>query len=99
MVKLAFETTNNEVLVVGLSIAETLGAIEVNVKVDSQVAVNQVLRAYTAKDKKLKKYMQLIWEKSDWFCHFSIKQIQRESNNIAYKLARATSSMEEPALP
>lgn len=46
MIKLAFETTNNEAeyeaLLVGLEVAELLGAIEVEVKADSQVVVNQV---------------------------------------------------------
>lgn len=47
MEKLNFRTTNNEAeyegLVAGLSIAEALEAIEVEVKADSQVLINQVL--------------------------------------------------------
>lgn len=80
-------------------IVEILGDTEVEVKVDSHVVVNQVLEAYTTKCKKLKKYMQLIWEKRDQFCHFRIKQIPSESNNIVDKLARAASGMEDLALP
>ncbi|XP_041003985.1 uncharacterized protein Mb2253c-like [Juglans microcarpa x Juglans regia] len=91
MVKLTAKTTNNEAkyeaLVAGLSIAEALGVTEVKVKVDSQVVVNQVLGVYKMKSKNLKKYLQLAWEKRDQFCHFSIEQIPRESNNITDKLA------------
>lgn len=46
-VKLTFKTTNNEVeykaLLTGLSIVESLGATEVEVRVDFKVVVNQVL--------------------------------------------------------
>ena len=53
MVKLAFKTTNNEAkyeaLLAGLSMAEALGATEVEVKSNSQVVVNQVLGTYATK--------------------------------------------------
>lgn len=61
MEKLTFETTNNKdeykALVAGLSIAKALGATEVEVKADSQIVVDQVLRVYSAKGEKLKQYL------------------------------------------
>lgn len=55
MIKFSFKININETkyeaLVVGLSIAKVLGP---------QVVVNQVLGEYTTKDKKLKKYLQLV---------------------------------------
>lgn len=86
-------------LVAGLSIVEALGATKVELVADLQVVVNQVLGVYTTKDEKLKKYLQLAWEKRDQFCHFSIEQILRESNGLAKKLARIVSRMEESTLP
>lgn len=59
MAKLTFRTTNNEAeyeaLGMRLSIVKLLGATKVEVKVESQVVVNQVSGEYTAKCKKLKK--------------------------------------------
>lgn len=76
MVRFTFKTTNNKVeyeaLVVEVSMAKVLGAIKVEVKVDSKVVVNQVLGVYAVKGKKLK-YLQLTWVRQDKFCHFNIK--------------------------
>lgn len=48
-----------------LVIAEALGATEIKVKADCQIVVNKVLATYTTKGEKLKKYLQLTWEKHD----------------------------------
>lgn len=60
--RLEFKTTNNEakyeVLLARLAMVEPLGAKEVDVKVDSQVVVNQVIGEYLTKGEKLKKYLQ-----------------------------------------
>lgn len=70
-IKLAFKTTNNEAkyeaMLVGLTIIETLGAIEVGVRVDSQVVMNQVRGEFTMKSEKLKKSLQSVWEKCNHF--------------------------------
>lgn len=75
MIKLSFKININETkyeaLVVGLSIAKVLGP---------QVVVNQVLGKYTTKDKKLKKYLQLVWDNHNQFDYFNIEQIPREKN-------------------
>lgn len=48
---------------------------------------------------RLEKYLQLVWEKCDWFSYFSIEQILGEDNNVADKLAPTASGMEESTLP
>lgn len=46
MATLTFKTTNNEAkyeaLIVGLLVAKALGAVEIEVKADSNIVVNQV---------------------------------------------------------
>ncbi|XP_040995975.1 keratin, type I cytoskeletal 9-like [Juglans microcarpa x Juglans regia] len=53
VIRLTFKTTNNEVkyetLLAGLSITEALGAVEIEVRVDFQVIINQVLGEFEAK--------------------------------------------------
>lgn len=60
MAKLTFKTTDNKVLIVRLLVAEALGATEVEIKVDSQVVVNQVMEANAARGDRLKKYMNQV---------------------------------------
>lgn len=76
-VKLAFKTTNNkaeyEALLARLPTAKALRAKEVDIRADSQVVVNQLIREYVEKSEKLKKYMQLVWEKRDHFQYFKVK--------------------------
>lgn len=70
-IRLAFKMTNSKVeyetLLAKLSVAEALGAVEVEVRTDSQVVINQVLGEFIAKGKKLKKYLQLVWGKHNHF--------------------------------
>lgn len=73
---LAFTTTNNEVehevLLVGLEVPKLLGANEIEVKVDSQVVVNQVQGEFITKSKKLKKYLTLVGNNRSHFRYFHI---------------------------
>lgn len=56
--KLSFKTTNNEAeyeaLLTELAKAEALGQKGIDIKVDSQVSVNQVMGEHMEKDEKLK---------------------------------------------
>lgn len=47
-------------------------SMKVEVKVDSQMVINQVLGEYEAKGKKFKMYLQLVLGKKDLYCYFSI---------------------------
>ncbi|XP_042962726.1 uncharacterized protein LOC122297003 [Carya illinoinensis] len=103
MVTLAFKVMNNEVeyeaLITGLSVAAQIGATEVEARSDSQVVVNQVLGLYATKGEKLKKYLGRVWEICDLFSYFAITQIPRADNEVADRMARATSGGEEVPLP
>lgn len=59
MATLIFKTSNNEAkyefLITRLSIAKTLGAMEIEAKADSQILVNQVIGVYTTKREKMEK--------------------------------------------
>lgn len=65
-IKLAFKTTNNEseyeALLTGLEVAKLLGGNEIEVKVDSQVVVNQIQGEFVAKSEKLKKILGFDWK-------------------------------------
>lgn len=95
-VKLAFKTTNNEAeyeaLFFNLTIANSLGTKEVEVRVDSQVVVSQVQGEFASKSEKLKKYLMLI--EVECFKYFQIQQIPRAKNHKVNKLARTTSAQE-----
>lgn len=58
---MGFKVTNNEAeyeaILARLTIVETLGTREVNIKADSQVVVGQVTGEYLAKSEKLKKLL------------------------------------------
>ncbi|KAF5445130.1 hypothetical protein F2P56_034203 [Juglans regia] len=103
MAKLKFKSTNNEAeyeaFIARLSVAEALGATEVEVKADSKVVINQVWGAYAVRGDSLKKYLNQVWEGCDRFSHFYIIQIPREDNSVADRLARAASGMDESILP
>lgn len=66
VIKLTFKIMNNEVeyeaLLAKLLVAKSLGATKVEVRVDSQVVVNQILGDFIMKCEKLKKYLQLLWK-------------------------------------
>lgn len=83
-IKFTFKTTNNEVeyetLLVGLSVTESLGATEVEVRVDSQIVINQVLGEFNTKGEKLKKYLQLVWKRGNHLWYFHIQQVPRGEN-------------------
>lgn len=103
MAILTFKVMNNkpeyETLVAGLSIAAEIEATELETKTDSQMVVNQVLGQYATKSEKLKNYLTRVWELRDLFSHFSITQILKSNNQVAYRLTRAASDMDEVSLP
>lgn len=73
----------------GLSTAKALGPNQVEVKVDSQIKVNQVIGAYTTKGKKLKKYLKQVLALRNQFTYFMVEHVPRANNLVANKLAKA----------
>lgn len=102
MAILTFRITNNEVeyevLIARLSTAKALATKQVEVKVDSQIVVNQVTGAYATKEEKLKKYLEQLLTLRDQFKYFFIMQIPRVDNSVANRLARAASAKDDAKL-
>lgn len=61
--------------------------------------MNQVLGLYATKGEKLKKYINKMWKLGDHFLYFNIVKIPRADNEVAYRLAKATSRMDEAPIP
>lgn len=82
MINLAFKTTNNkeeyEVVLAEFTVAKALGAKEVDIRANSLMVINQLIQKYAVKTEKLKKYLQLVWEKCDYFRYFNVMQISQE---------------------
>ncbi|XP_056695633.1 uncharacterized protein [Spinacia oleracea] len=74
-----FKATNNEAeyeaLIVGLTLAEELGASGLNIFSDSQLIVNQINGDYKAKDLKMTLYLEKAKKLTSKFKPFSIKQV------------------------
>lgn len=70
-IRLKFKTTINEAeyetLLVGLTIARAMNAVEVKVKADFEIVVNQVQGMYVLKSERFWLYLQWVWEEHDLF--------------------------------
>ncbi|KAF5468681.1 hypothetical protein F2P56_012818 [Juglans regia] len=101
--KLRFKVTNNEEeyepLLLGLTLARSLSATEVEVKADSQIVVGQVTGQFLTKGENLKRYLQRVGEKRDRFQYFANHQIPRGENQEAGWVTKAASGQEEVPLP
>ena len=84
---LSFPTSNNqdeyEALLIGLRLAEDLGAREVQVFTDSQLVTSQVRGEYQAKNDSLIEYLNLVKERMKKFDRAKIKHVPREHNTQA----------------
>jgi len=100
--KLNFPTTNNEaeyeVVIVGLSLAEHLGAKNLEVRSDSQVVVSHIQGGSEAKGEKLIKYLAKVRSFWDHFKRVVVEQISRTENEQADALAQLGSATDEKLL-
>lgn len=96
-IRLNFPTSNNvadyEALVLGLKIARLLKICNLKVYSDSQLIVNQANEEYATKDERMEAYQQLSKHLSQQFKKFELKQIPRELNERADRLACAASAL------
>ncbi len=85
------ETTNNQAeyraIIAGLKKAKALGAKEVLVRSDSELMVRQVLGIYRVKKEELKPLHEEVRRLAGSFTAFQIRNIPREQNREADKLA------------
>ncbi|XP_058761333.1 uncharacterized protein LOC131634723 [Vicia villosa] len=93
---LSFTTSNNqakyEAFLVGLRLAEDVGAREVKIYTDSQLVASQVKGDYQAKNDVLVEYLALIKEKMKNFAKEEVEHIPREHNSRADVLSKLAST-------
>ena len=95
MIRLDFPTTNNEAeyeaSVAGLDLAKAVGAENMVVHCDSQVATSQINGGYKCKNERMKRYLEEVKYLID---NLEVKfvQIPREENECADNLAKAASA-------
>ncbi|GJW79915.1 reverse transcriptase domain-containing protein [Tanacetum coccineum] len=91
-----FDATNNEAeyeaLIVGLRIAEQMGAKNLQANVDSRLVANQVNGTYVAKEADMVRYLKKVKAMTGGFKAFTIKQIPRSENKKAYALSKIAST-------
>jgi len=97
--KLDFPTTNNEVEyeaeIASLSLAEHLGAKNLEVRSDSQVVVSHIQGGSEAKGEKMIKYLAKVLGFWDRFERLVVTQIPRAENGRADALARLGSATDK----
>ena len=98
MVRLHFPFSNNvteyEVLINGLHIAIELGIRCLDIRGDSQLVINQVMKESSCHDAKMAAYCQEVQRLEDKFDSLELNYIPRHLNEVADVLAKATSGQE-----
>lgn len=95
-VRFCFPASNNEVeykaLVVGLRMAEAMGATHLDIRSYSQLVVNQITKEYQAKDSRMERYLHKVRELLSRSLRHTIERVSRAENAKADALAKLTSS-------
>jgi len=94
--RLLFTASNNEAeyeaLIVGLRLAQGVGADEVIAYYDSQLVVNQFNGDYEAKDSRMEAYLEVVKDLAKYFKKFELIRIPRGENTITDALAALAST-------
>ena len=95
MVRLHFPSSNNvakyEALINGLCIAIELGIRRLDIRGDSQLIVNQVMKESSCHDARMTTYWQEVRRLEDKFDGLELNHIPRRLNEAADALAKAAS--------
>ncbi|KAL0439397.1 UNVERIFIED_CONTAM: hypothetical protein Slati_2422700 [Sesamum latifolium] len=98
-IKFDIKASNNEAeyeaLVLGMRMAQDVGALHLLAYSDSQLIVKQVCREYKAKEESMVQYLQQIEELKTRFKSFQLQQIPREENIKADSLSKLASALED----
>lgn len=98
MVHIHFPSSNNvveyEVLVNGLRIAIELGIRRLDVRGDSQLVIDQVMKKSSCHNAKMVAYCQEVHQLEDKFDGLELNHISRRLNEAADALAKVASSQE-----
>ena len=96
MIQLHFPASNNiakyKALVNGLQIAHELGIWRLEVRGDSQLVVNQVMKESACINEKMAAYCQEVHKLEDKFYGLELNHIPRRYNEAADALAKAASN-------
>ena len=94
-----FKASNNEAeyeaLIVGLELANKLGAQNLRIHCDSQLIVNQVKGDYAAKEPNMVAYLSKAQKNLEALSWFEIVQVPRDANIDSDALARLASGIDE----
>ena len=95
MVRLRFPASNNmaeyEALLSGLRIAIELGIKRLDVRGDSQLVIDQVMKESSCHDAKMEAYCNAVRRLEDKFDGLELNHIARKYNEEAYQLAKIAS--------
>ncbi|XP_073045996.1 uncharacterized protein [Primulina eburnea] len=95
-IKCKLPTSNNEAeykaLVAGIKLALSAGARSLVVHSDSQLVLNQLNGTYEAKEEKMNQYVTQVNELLALLESYEKKQVPRENNEVADRLAKIASS-------
>jgi ribonuclease HI len=102
--KLEFDTTNNiseyESLLLGLKVSKNMGIDKIYVFGDFGLIIHQIKNIYQAKQLRLKKYINEMWEFFDnLFLSFNITFIDINLNQHEDSLALVASNLRTPIFP
>jgi ribonuclease HI len=96
VIRLHFPASNNvteyEALVTGLRIAIELGVRHLDVRGDSQLVIDQVMKSSSCRDPKMEAYCQEVRRLEDKFHGLELNHIARKYNEAADELAKIASS-------
>jgi ribonuclease HI len=95
VIRLHFTASNNiaeyEALVNGLHIATELGIKRLDVRGDSQLIINQVMKESSCHDPNMEAYYKAVWRLEDRFDGLELNHIARKYNEAADELAKIAS--------
>jgi ribonuclease HI len=84
--------TNNiaeyQALILGLQEAQRLGSTDIEIYLDAELVVNQITGVYRVRDRRLKALEEEVRRLLGRFARWVIRQIPREENREADRLAR-----------
>ena len=98
--RFGFQASNNEAeykaVVVGLNLAHSMEADQLEVRSDSQLVVKQIEDSYEARGKKMIMYLKKVRELLKMFIRIQVKHVPRAENSQVDTLAKvATTSQED----
>jgi ribonuclease HI len=96
VIRLHFPASNNvaeyEALITGLRIAIELGVRHLDVRGDSQLVIDQVMKSSSCRDPKIEAYCQEVRRLEDKFHGLELNHIARRYNEATDELAKIASS-------